>query len=54
LFNVRTRMELFRIIIHGILHLTGYSDKTKMEKSEMTAAEDYYFKKYYNKGSVNH
>lgn len=47
LFNVKTKMELFRIIIHGILHLAGYSDKTEMEKTKMTAKEDLYLRKYY-------
>jgi probable rRNA maturation factor len=44
LFDVSTKLELLRIIIHGILHLAGYSDKTKMKKTEMTAAEDLYLK----------
>lgn len=34
--------ELHRIIIHGILHLLGYKDKTKIDKEEMTSKEDYY------------
>jgi len=34
--------ELKRVIIHGILHLCGYNDKTKQEKSMMTSREDYY------------
>jgi rRNA maturation RNase YbeY len=35
-------LELFRVIIHGILHLCGYTDKTEEEKSEMTTLEDKY------------
>jgi probable rRNA maturation factor len=53
LFNVKSRLELLRIIIHGILHLAGYSDKTKMEKTKMTEAEDLYLIRYDKKGSVN-
>jgi rRNA maturation RNase YbeY len=34
--------ELYRVIIHGILHLCGYSDKSAEEKAEMTALEDKY------------
>ena len=34
--------ELARVMVHGILHLTGYSDKTDDEKSIMRAKEDYY------------
>jgi len=32
--------ELHRVIIHGILHLLGYTDKTKMAKKEMTEQEN--------------
>ena len=32
--------ELHRIIIHGILHLVGFKDKTSSERREMEAAED--------------
>jgi rRNA maturation RNase YbeY len=34
--------ELNRIIIHGLLHLLGYKDKSPNEKSIMTSKEDYY------------
>ena len=34
--------ELKRVVIHGILHLIGYSDKEKKEKLAMTAKEDTY------------
>lgn len=37
--------ELHRVMIHGILHLCGYSDHTKGLKSEMRAKEDYYLSK---------
>ena len=32
--------ELHRIIIHGLLHLTGQADKTPETKAEMTAKEE--------------
>ena len=32
--------ELLRILIHGILHLTGQGDKTPESKAEMTRKED--------------
>ena len=32
--------ELLRVLIHGVLHLMGYKDKTEEEKKEMRAAED--------------
>jgi len=34
--------ELFRVIIHGILHLCGYNDKRKQEKGLMRELEDRY------------
>ena len=34
--------ELHRVMIHGILHLCGYKDKTKEEKVLMRKKEDYY------------
>ena len=32
--------ELLRILIHGILHLTGQGDKTPDSKAQMTAKEE--------------
>ena len=32
--------ELMRIIIHGVLHLTGQADKTPETKAEMTRKEN--------------
>ena len=34
--------ELYRVIIHGVLHLLNYNDKTKKEKEEMRKKEDFY------------
>lgn len=34
--------EIKRIIIHGILHLIGYGDKSKEDKEIMTAREELY------------
>ena len=33
--------ELRRIMIHGVLHLTGQGDKTPATKAEMTAKEEH-------------
>lgn len=41
--------ELTRVIFHGILHLCGYKDKSKIEKKEMTAKEDFYLATLINK-----
>ena len=34
--------ELHRVIIHGVLHLIGYNDKTGGEQEVMTSKEDFY------------
>lgn len=34
--------ELHRVIVHGVLHLIGYSDKGKAAKTQMTSKEDFY------------
>lgn len=36
------RDELHRVMIHGVLHLCGYSDKSPAKSKEMRAREDYY------------
>jgi rRNA maturation RNase YbeY len=44
-FKSTTVNELYRVMIHGTLHLLGYLDKTKAAKKEMTAKEDFYLQK---------
>lgn len=45
--NVQTfESELLRVIIHGVLHLCGYDDKTEDKKLLMRQKEDYYLTKY--------
>lgn len=44
-FNVSERDELHRVIIHGVLHLCGYYDKKKEDKTLMTEKEDFYLAK---------
>ena len=34
--------EIRRLMIHGVLHLIGYSDKDRNHKKLMTEKEDYY------------
>ena len=47
-FNSKLNIELHRVIFHGVLHLCGYKDKTKVTRLKMTAKEDYYLSKYFN------
>lgn len=39
-YSTDVENELHRILIHGVLHLLGYLDKTKAAKAEMTKQED--------------
>ena len=39
-FNSSYNTELHRVIIHGVLHLLGYKDKTPIEAEEMRRNED--------------
>ncbi|MDA3909844.1 MAG: rRNA maturation RNase YbeY [Bacteroidales bacterium] len=36
--------ELYRVVIHGVLHLCGYKDKSESEKNEMHVKENQYLK----------
>ena len=44
-FSVSLNTELYRVIIHGVLHLIGYQDKTPAKKKIMTSKEDEYLGK---------
>jgi len=41
-FHQKTPDELLRVIVHGLLHLLGYKDKTPAERKVMTQKEDHY------------
>ena len=42
LYSKTFNEEFLRIVIHGLLHLLGYDDKTKKEKDNMTCLEEKY------------
>jgi probable rRNA maturation factor len=44
-FNVTEAHELHRVLIHGALHLLGYTDKSPADKKKMTSKEDLYLDK---------
>jgi len=39
-FKVPFQTELRRVMIHGVLHLMGYDDKTRSQKRQMREKED--------------
>jgi len=43
-FSISYYDELHRILAHGLLHLCGFSDKTKTNKLKMSRKEDFYLK----------
>jgi len=43
-FAVPFNTELRRVMIHGVLHLIGYKDKSGEEKETMREKEDFYLK----------
>jgi probable rRNA maturation factor len=40
LYSVSFQEELYRVVIHGILHLCGIKDESEQEKEEMREAEN--------------
>lgn len=45
-YNVSFLEELYRVIIHGALHLCDYDDKTKEDSSVMRGMENEYLRRY--------
>ena len=44
-YKVGLEEELWRVMVHGLLHLLGYNDKSKEEKEKMRKKENYYLNK---------
>jgi len=44
--DIEINTEIQRLLIHGILHLIGYNDKTKEDKQEIRNKEDQYLENY--------
>jgi len=47
-FNTSFYAELGRVMAHGLLHLSGYKDKTKDQKTLMRSKEDFCLLSYPN------
>jgi probable rRNA maturation factor len=41
-YKVDPLLELYRVMVHGLLHLLGYKDKSPDDKIKMTKKEDFY------------
>ncbi|MFV0565009.1 MAG: rRNA maturation RNase YbeY [Flavobacteriaceae bacterium] len=41
-FNVPFLTELYRVMVHGVLHYCGYKDKTDANAKQMRSKEDFY------------
>jgi rRNA maturation RNase YbeY len=45
-YRTISKDELIRVIIHGVLHLIGYTDKDTESKKKMTNKEEFYLNRY--------
>lgn len=41
-YNISFEEELYRVMVHGLLHLLGYNDKSESEYQLMKSKENYY------------
>jgi len=44
-YQITTLQELYRVVVHGTLHLLGYKDKSVKDKKQMTEKENFYLSK---------
>jgi probable rRNA maturation factor len=45
-FGVSAQHELRRVMVHGLLHLLGHSDKSKAKREAMRVREDLYLARF--------
>jgi len=48
-FKTSLEREVLRLIVHGILHLTGWNDATRSEKLRMRKRENEFIQAFYKK-----
>ena len=44
--EINLQLEVRRVLVHGVLHLCGYNDKSPADKKLMTAKEDFYLARF--------
>lgn len=47
-FGVDFEEELARVVFHGLLHLSGYNDKSEEDKATMRSKENHYLNKLFH------
>lgn len=47
-FGVDFEEELSRVVFHGLLHLSGYNDKSEEDKATMRSKENHYLNKLFH------
>lgn len=45
-FGVSMENELARVVVHGLLHLCGYKDKSEEEELQMRGREDFWMNRF--------
>jgi probable rRNA maturation factor len=45
-YNITWQHELRRVMVHGALHLCGYTDKTEADRTAMTGKENFYLARF--------
>ncbi len=45
-YKVSLNCEVLRVMVHGLLHLCGYTDSTEETKSRMKEKEDFWVKEF--------
>lgn len=45
-YNVSLNNEMLRVMIHGVLHVTGYNDRTEKEKELIRKMEERWLSEY--------
>jgi rRNA maturation RNase YbeY len=47
-YKVSLNNEVLRVMIHGLLHLCGYTDNTEAKRNRMREMEDFWIKEFQN------